>query len=317
MIGIEFVYVFAGLLFAAFSVQHALERDAPNRRYNALFWGAYALIFLLGSYLPNKVSGALVLLMVALAGLKRIGGCRPDPGTIKDRMALAAKHGNKLFVPALLIPFIALLGTLVLKDVSIGGRPLIDPRQVTLVSLGLGVALALAAGYVLLRPQLATPLVQGRRLMDAIGWAAVLPQMLAALGVLFIAAGVGKLVAQLVTEAIPLGNPLAIVATYTVGMALFTMIVGNAFAAFPVLTAGIGLPLIVESLHGDPVIMSAFGMLSGFCGTLMTPMAANLNIVPVALLELPDRNGVIRVQVATALILLACNTALMYWFVFP
>lgn len=32
-------------------------------------------------------------------------------------------------------------------------------------------------------------------------------------------------------------------------------------------------------------------MLSGFCGTLMTPMAANFNIVPAALLELSDRNG--------------------------
>jgi len=317
MIGIECVYVFAGLLFAAFSVQHALDRGAPNRQYNALFWGAYALIFLLGSYLPSKVSGALVLLMMALAGLNRIGGCRPAPATPAERMALAVRHGNKLFVPALIIPFVTLLGTLVLKDVRVGGSPLIDPHQVTLVSLGFGVATAIAAGYVLLRPRLATPFVEGRRLMDAIGWAAVLPQMLAALGVLFTAAGVGKLVAQVVTEAIPLANPLALVATYTVGMALFTMVMGNAFAAFPVLTTGIGLPLIVTSLHGDPIIMSALGMLSGFCGTLMTPMAANLNIVPVALLELPDRNGVIRVQVATALILLACNTALMYWLVFP
>ena len=105
-------------------------------------------------------------------------------------------------------------------------------------------------------------------------------------------------------------------ATYTVGMALFTIVMGNAFAAFPVMTAGIGLPLIVRGLHGDPIIMSALGMLSGFCGTLMTPMAANFNIVPAALLELPDRNGVIRVQIPTGLILLACNTLLMAWLVF-
>ena len=44
------------------------------------------------------------------------------------------------------------------------------------------------------------------------------------------------------------------------------------------MTAGIGLPLIVHQFHGNPAIVGAIGMLSGFCGTLMTPMAANFNI---------------------------------------
>jgi uncharacterized membrane protein len=99
-------------------------------------------------------------------------------------------------------------------------------------------------------------------------------------------------------------------------MALFTVIMGNAFAAFPVMTAAIGLPLIVGRFGGDPVVMSALGMLSGFCGTLMTPMAANFNIVPAALLELPDRNAVIKAQIPTAILMLAANTALMAVFVF-
>jgi uncharacterized membrane protein len=57
-------------------------------------------------------------------------------------------------------------------------------------------------------------------------------------------------------------------------------------------------------------------MLSGFCGTLMTPMAANYNIVPAALLELPDERAVIRVQIPTALLLLIVNTLIMYSFVY-
>jgi uncharacterized membrane protein len=57
-------------------------------------------------------------------------------------------------------------------------------------------------------------------------------------------------------------------------------------------------------------------MLAGFCGTLMTPMAANFNLVPAALLELKDQYGVIRVQVATALPLLAVNILLIYFLAF-
>ncbi|MEP6766769.1 MAG: DUF979 family protein, partial [Gemmatimonadaceae bacterium] len=91
---------------------------------------------------------------------------------------------------------------------------------------------------------------------------------------------------------------------------------GNAFAAFPVMMGGIGLPLVVQKFGGDVVSVAAIGMLSGFCGTLMTPMAANFNIVPAALLELKDRNAVIKVQIPTAFMLLAANIGLMYYFAF-
>jgi uncharacterized membrane protein len=57
-------------------------------------------------------------------------------------------------------------------------------------------------------------------------------------------------------------------------------------------------------------------MLIGYCGTLLTPMAANFNIVPAALLELKDPNAVIKAQVMTALPLIACNLILMYWLAF-
>jgi len=175
----------------------------------------------------------------------------------------------------------------------------------------------LFTGLVMLRPPLSAPVTEARRLMDSVGWAAVLPQSLAALGALFATAGVGTVVAGLATTSLPLGTPYAAVAAYAVGMALFTMIMGNAFAAFPVMTAGIGLPLVVQQFGGDVVIVTAIGMLSGFCGTLMTPMAANFNIVPAALLELRDRYGVIRAQIPTALLVLAANIALMSLFAFP
>ena len=161
------------------------------------------------------------------------------------------------------------------------------------------------------RPPALAPSQEGRRLIDTIGWAAVLPQMLAALGAVFALSGVGNAVGALATQYLPLGSPVAAVIAYCLGMALFTLVMGNAFAAFPVMTAAIGLPLIVHRFGGDPVVMGAIGMLAGFCGTLLTPMAANFNIVPAALLELPDRNGVIRAQAPTALMLLAANTALM------
>ncbi|WP_155647727.1 5-oxoproline transporter, DUF979 family subunit, partial [Erythrobacter donghaensis] len=163
-----------------------------------------------------------------------------------------------------------------------------------------------------LRPPLMAPAQEGRRLIDSIGWAAILPQMLAALGAVFALAGVGDIIGGVARGVIPEGNVFLAVVVFAAGMALFTMIMGNAFAAFPVMATAIGIPLLIETHGGNPAVIGAVGMLAGFCGTLLTPMAANFNIVPAALLELKDQNGVIRQQVGTAVPLWAVNVLIIY-----
>jgi uncharacterized membrane protein len=316
MITLEFVYVLMGLMTAGIAIVNFRDRASPKRYNNAAFWGLYAVTFLAGSRLPDFVNGLLVIGMVLVMAIGKLGGPPAERATRGEREASAARWGNILFIPALTIPAVTLLGNYVFKKWQIGGVPLVDPKQVTLISLGVAVVIALAIGMAILRPPLTAPIVETRRLMDAVSWAAVLPQALAALGAMFALAGVGPIVAGILQRWIPLDTPLVVVATYTVGMALFTSIMGNAFAAFPVMTAAIGLPLIVHRFGGNVVVMAAIGMLSGFCGTLTTPMAANFNIVPAALLELPDKNAVIKVQLPTALMLLAANTAIMYLGVF-
>ena len=292
-------------------------RDRSNRRRfnNTAFWGIYAITFLFGSRIPDLASGFLVIAMVLVASIRGLGQ-GVDQSLPEARESSAQRWGNRLFIPALAIPIVTVLGTLALKRLTINGAPFVDVKQVTVISLAMATVIALAIGMVLLRPPLSAPIREARRLLDAVGWAAVLPQMLAALGALFALAGVGTVVSGLAQRWIPLDTPFVVVVTYAIGMAIFTMIMGNAFAAFPVMTAGIGLPLIVQKFGGDPTIMAAIGMLSGFCGTLMTPMAANFNIVPTALLELPDENAVIKVQIPTALILLGANILLMNFLVF-
>jgi len=316
VITLEFVNVLMGLMMAGIAIVNLRDGTTAKRYNNAAFWAIYAVTFLAGSYLPNFVNGLLVIAMVLIVAIGKLGPAPPEQTSRADREVSAAKWGNRLFIPALTIPAVALLGTFTLKGFQVNGVPLVDPKQVTLISLGLATVVALIVGMVMLRPPPSAPIVEAQRLMDAVSWAAVLPQMLAALGAMFALAGVGPIVAGILARWIPLDTPFVVVATYTVGMALFTTIMGNAFAAFPVMTAAIGLPLIVHRFGGNVVVVAAVGMLSGFCGTLMTPMAANFNIVPAALLELPDQNGVIKVQIPTALILLAANTAIMYLFAF-
>lgn len=315
MLTLEHAYVFAGVVFAAYAVLSAGDRNNPRRFWNAGFWGVFALVFLIGSHVSDTANGALALALAVIGGTGVLRRGEVQSVDAEQRSVRATRYRNALFVPALIIPATAVMGTLIAKSLLIGGEPILDPKQATIISLAIGVIFAWAAAIIWLRPPLLVPLQEGRRLMDTIGWAVLLPQMLAALGAVFALAGVGHAVGILASHVIPMTQPLAAVAVYCVGMALFTVVMGNAFAAFPVMTAAVGLPLIVHKFGGNPAIMSAIGMLSGFCGTLVTPMAANFNIVPAALLDL-DRNAVIRAQMPTAFLLLPANILLMYFLVF-
>jgi uncharacterized membrane protein len=310
MIGLPALYALAGAMFAAFAVLGLRDTSNPKRFGTTLFWGLMAVEFLAGDRIGDLGNGIVVVLLAVLAGAGALGRgtARVDAA---GRQAAAARYGNRLFAAALIVPATALVGTLVLP-----GTGLADPKQVTLVALAIGVVLALIVCALWLRPSLAAPLDAGRSLLDAVGWAAVLPQALAALGAVFALAGVGAVIGGGIGHFLPHGVRLAAVAAYTVGMAGLTMVLGNAYAAFPVMTAGVALPLLVGQFGGDAAPIAALGMLSGFCGTLCTPMAANFNLVPVALLDLDSRYAVIRAQVGTALPLLVFNTLLMNWVAF-
>ena len=298
MIGLNVVYPVAGATFLAF----ALLGARGGRWANAGFHLLLAASLLFGDLIGDVGNGVLVLALIAVAASGRMRARRTDD------IVTTAPRGAWLFAPALIVPATALLGTLLFRRFP----AIIDPKQGTLVALTLGVLLAIGVCYAWLRPAPAAPFREGLRLMDDIGWAAVLPQMLASLGAVFAVSGVGQVVGGLAGHAIPHGSLIGAVIAYGLGMALFTMVMGNAFAAFPVMAAAVGLPLLVHVHGADPARVAAIGMLAGFCGTLMTPMAANFNLVPAALLDLKDRGGVIKAQIPTALPLLAFNILLLW-----
>ena len=312
MINLHWLYVLAGAVFAGFAIGSARDQANPKRWGNAAFWSLLTISFWFGDFLGDLGNGVLVLVLVAIAGTHRIGRGTQETAGPAERQRCSESYGNRLFLPALIIPFTAFVGTLLFNYTPLKGAGLIDPKSVTLVLLGAGVILALVTCLVWLKPPLIAPVDEGSRLMNGVGWAAVLPQMLAALGTIFAAAGVGTTIGALVGAIIPSGSVFLAVLLYAFGMVVFTMIMGNAFAAFPVMAAAIGVPILIHADGGNPAVIGAVGMLTGFCGTLMTPMAANFNIVPAALLELKDQYGVIRVQVPTALALLTANIVILY-----
>ena len=318
MIKVEWFYWLVGAFFAVVAVLRLLDRGATKRLGSAVFWGILAFTFVYGTFVVRKtapawVEGVAVLLLAVLAAVGFPGRGTEQTTSGEERRRLAARFGNKLFIPALVIPLVAVFFGAVLAKVKVGNGPLLETGSATIIGLGVAAVIAFVVSLILLRvPSPLTPFREGDRLLGHIGWAAILPQFLATLGLLFTASGVGTAVQRITNAVLPEGVLLLAVVVYCLGMALFTIIMGNAFAAFPVMTAAVGWPVLVQQYDGNPAVVFAVGMLAGFCGTLVTPMAANFNLVPAALLELKDQYGVIKAQVATALPLLGLNILLIY-----
>jgi len=300
---LEVLYILAGMVSITTAIYALKDKEHPSGKGTALFWGIFGLIFVLGKILPSVLVGALLLVMGVLAAMNKV-----NFGSLKNaeealRKESAKKLGNRLFIPALAIGVIAFAVAQGLP--KLGG----------LVGLGFGaiVSTILCLGITKSKPQNIG--YDGSRLLQQVGAACILPQLLTALGALFNAAGVGEVISSGIGGVIPEGNILAGVIAYCVGMAVFTMIMGNAFAAFAVITAGIGLPFVF-SQGANPAIAGALGLTAGYCGTLMTPMAANFNIVPAAILETKNKNRVIISQAPFAIALFITHIILMYTLAF-
>ena len=228
--------------------------------------------------------------MSLVAVLRMVKGGRDSGPTPEETKYKFSKIGMKIFIPALSIGAFSLIFALVGWN--------------ALVGTGVGVVVAMVLMFVFSRDN--TPKVfldDAARFLSIVGPTSMLPLLLAVLGSIFTLAGVGDIIADIVGRVIPAGNINLGIIVYALGMVLFTMIMGNAFAAITVMTVGIGAPFVLN-YGADPTLIVMVALTCGYCGTLLTPMAANFNIVPVAILDMKNKMGVIKNQILPAIFMI-------------
>lgn len=296
---LEILFFIMGLVCINSAVRSLRDKENTSPYGTAIFWGALGLVIAFGRWMPAMVNGGLVIVMTLPAIFRKVKIGKTDVPTREYTAAQADRIGLKIFIPAFSIGISAIIFAVFI------------PQLGALVGVGVGVAVSGIALMALNREtKPGTFLTDSRRLLDVIGPLCMLPMLLASLGAVFTAAGVGDVIAALVQPLIPYGNVVVGIIVYALGMVLFTMIMGNAFAAITVMTVGIGAPFVLA--HGaDPVVVGMLALTTGYCGTLMTPMAANFNIVPVAMLDMDNKYGVIKNQIAIALPLIVFQILLM------
>ena len=73
MITLEYIYWLTGLMMAGVALVNLRDPTNPRRFNNTVFWGIYAVTFLIGSHLPDVVNGFLVIGMVLVASIRGLG----------------------------------------------------------------------------------------------------------------------------------------------------------------------------------------------------------------------------------------------------
>lgn len=299
---LEIFYIIIGIMMLNTAVLTLRDKNHKAKIGTSLFWALLGIIFIFGPYIPSVVVGGILVVIAVLTLTKQV-----KPGTVKaldEKFGeeQAKKLGLKVFVPSLVIA-LAALG--IAQFTAISGT----------AAIGVAAVIAAIVTFVITKAKPRVLVEESDRMLQSVGSVSILPQLLAALGALFTAAGVGDVISSGISGILPQGNIFIGVTAYCVGMALFTMIMGNAFAAFSVITVGIGIPFVFAQ-GANVAIAGALALTAGYCGTLLTPMAANFNIMPAALLEIEDKNAIIKQQAPVALILLAIHILLMYFLAF-
>jgi uncharacterized membrane protein len=292
--------VFAGLTF--------LDRRHSHRLGTGFFWLAFGVIFIFGGLLPYWLTGLLVIAMVAIDGAGRVSRGSDDTRSTTP-LQKGRRLGDRIFLPVLVIPIVTFATAAAFR---LSG---LDVSRGALVGLGFGSVAAMIVGLALTGGTVREMMQAGRRLNESMGAVNILPQLLASLGVIFTAAHVGDLIAGGIQRIVPDGNLFLLVLANCFGMALFTIVMGNSFAAFPVIATGVLVPLIIKPYGVNPAMAAILTLTAGSSGTLMTPMAANFNIVPAALLEMRDQYGVIKFQLPFALTIWSLHVVLMWLFI--
>lgn len=298
---LELVYIVMGLIAFFLGVHNFIDKSNPYRIGTGIFWSALGIVIGAGRFLTPLTNGVLIIIMTLPAIFKRVSKGHTHTASKDYMYQMADKIGNKVFIPALCIGVVAILTALF---TNLGA----------LVGVGLGVILAMIILMILSKDNKPHVFLEDSfDMLATVGPLSMLPMLLASLGAVFTQAGVGKIISNAVSSIVPTGNVNIGIILYALGMVIFTMIMGNAFAAITVMTVGIGAPFVLNQ-GADPALVTMVALTCGFCGTLLTPMAANFNIVPVAILEMKDKYGVIKNQALIAIVMLILQICYMIFF---
>ena len=176
----EILYLVIGLVSIYTGVKNLKDKENTSPIGTAIFWCTMGIVIAFGRWIPNTINGAIIILMTIPPILKKVKIGKVSAPTAEETHRAFEKNGMKVFIPSLAIGVSAICFALFTK---LGA----------LVGVGFGVAVAMILLMIYSKEN--TPkvfLADAERLLTVVGPLSTLPMLLASLGAIFTAAGVGN-----------------------------------------------------------------------------------------------------------------------------
>ena len=208
---LEIIYVLIGLQFFYTAYRVARSEDNEKKITTVIFWIILGVLFAFGKLIPSIISGILV---VIIGIISLMNGIMVKGAIINDQkleVEGSDKLGNKIFIPVIVMAVLAIILAKLIPDSSSS-------------VLGFTAIVAIIIVMIMTKSSVKDMMKQSDRMVQQVGAVAILPQLLAALGAIFAAAGVGDVIASIIGNMIPTVNPWTGSIAYVLGMAVFTAI---------------------------------------------------------------------------------------------
>ncbi len=218
---LEGFYALTGILMVLTALFVIKDTKHTTRIGTACFWGILGIIFIFGKYIPSTYVGVLIIVIGVLTVTKQVNIGNLPQLSDEYRKENAKKIGSKIFIPSIIL---AILAFVIAQYTKLGGQ----------VAIGISALGGLVLTFIITKsPVKYVGGVDSNRMIQQVGPSSILPQLLGALGTVFTAAGVGgEVISSGISSVIPKGNILFGVIAYCVGMALFTIIMGECLCCF-------------------------------------------------------------------------------------
>lgn len=180
----ELCFIFIGIIFILVALKALSDKKFANAKITAIFWFIVAFTFICGPYVPKFITGICVILMAALTAMGKVSQSKSDVPSEAETRKNADHLGYKVFIGPLVLAVSAVLIATFWKALGANN------------AIGASALIALIATLLITGVKPKYVVKDGARLMDNVGSVGLLPQVLAALGALFTAAGVGEVITK-------------------------------------------------------------------------------------------------------------------------
>lgn len=271
------ICAFQGFIMAVIAASYVKEKISRSNLISAFFWGTLSFVFMFDRMVSSFILGLCFFIIIVLLPFLP----KQSPSEPFEKSALRASKGFIGFLPmffyALFLIFFLHFIPWVFYLLGLHAKA----SEFTQISIFSSSILTFLLYYLLFNFKLKSFLVVFKVVMEKIIPALIIPYILATLGLTLHT--ISNELANTFSAFLNSQSTTSVIISYMILNLALAMLTGNAFTSFPIIFTVFSSLVLTMFTNISFIKFTVCGMLMGYCGTLLSPVASNFNLFPLVL----------------------------------